>query len=66
MCVIMCVQLVGLFICKITEKENREDYCTISLRLTGLSHISTIQERGKMSYYHIFCALLAEQNCQHI
>lgn len=54
---------------KIETKQKRGDFWTIPFQ----SHMSIIhfypfllQEMVKMSYYHLFCGLLAEQNCQHI
>lgn len=58
------IDLVRLFNSKIYTKQNRDDYCPISFQ--AQIYPFWLQERGKMSYYHIFCALLAEQNCQHI
>lgn len=58
------IDLVRRFNSKIYTKQNRDDYCPISFQ--AQIYPFWLQERGKMSYYHIFCALLAEQNCQHI
>lgn len=52
-----------------STEQDGEDFCTISCE----KHLSVIlfhhflfQEKVKMSYYHLFCALLAEQNRRHI
>lgn len=51
------------------ETKQKEDFWTVPFQ----PHMSIVhfypfllQKRVKMSYYHIFCGLLAEQNCQHI